>query len=143
MLYVISMENDPKLAYRGGQTSIVHLEADLHETVAWADCHQRRWAFTLSNAAAYYSEDRCDLAQLDEIDWAAVQAKYWSPRLMPDGSPRFMNGKQAEFLLECSFPWELVRRVGVRSRNTWERACAAEQVAAHRPSVKILPEWYY
>ena len=34
MLYVISMANHPELSYRGGQGPIVHLEADLHETVA-------------------------------------------------------------------------------------------------------------
>lgn len=37
----------------------------------------RLWAFTLSNAGARYFEDRCDLAQLDEVDWTAVQARNW------------------------------------------------------------------
>ena len=134
MLYLIHMANHPKLAYRSGQNPIVHLEADLRETVAWANGKGRRWAFTLSNAAAGYSEDRCDLAQLDEIDWDAVGAKYWNTR---------MEGKQAEFLVERSFPWALVRRVGVRSRGTWRRASAATQSADHRPSVQILPQWYY
>lgn len=30
MLYVLHRGNDPDLAYRGGQSPIVHLEADLH-----------------------------------------------------------------------------------------------------------------
>ena len=69
MLYLIHMANHPDLAC--GQDPIVHLEADLNETVAWAECSQR--AFTLANAAASYSEDRRDLAQLEEID--AVHAR--------------------------------------------------------------------
>ena len=75
MLYVIHMANHRELAYRGGQGPIVHLEADLCETVAWADQQERKWAFTLSNAGSGYFEDRSDLAQLDEIDWEAVQAR--------------------------------------------------------------------
>ena len=71
MLYVLHMANSPELDYRGGQGPIVHLEADLHEAVAWADRNQRRWAFTLSNAGSGYFKDRCDLAELGEIDWEA------------------------------------------------------------------------
>jgi len=39
MLYLIHQANHPDLSYRGGQGSIIHLEADLHETVARADSH--------------------------------------------------------------------------------------------------------
>ena len=106
MLYVIHMANHRELAYRGGQGPIVHLEADLCETVAWADQQERKWAFTLSNAGSGYFEDRSDLAQLDEIDWEAVQARDWRDR---------KEEKQAEFLIERSFPWVVVRRVGVQS----------------------------
>lgn len=134
MLYLIHKANHPNLAYRGGQGPIVHLEADLRETVAWADRRGRRWAFTLSNAAAGYSEDRCDLAQLGEIDWDAVHAGDWRD---------CKEGKQAEFLIECSFPWALVRRIGVPSQGTWQRAGAAVQAADHCPPVEIVRKWYY
>lgn len=36
MLYIIYCANHPDLSYHGGQGPIVHLEADLHEAVAWA-----------------------------------------------------------------------------------------------------------
>ncbi|OPY88469.1 MAG: hypothetical protein A4E72_01335 [Syntrophus sp. PtaU1.Bin208] len=36
MLYLIYQGNHPDLDYRGGQGPIVHLEADLHASVAWA-----------------------------------------------------------------------------------------------------------
>ena len=134
MLYVIHKKNHPNLAYRGGQELIVHLEADLRETVAWAEGEGRRWAFTLSNAAAGYSEDRCDLAQLNEIDWDAVRTRDWAS---------CKDGKQAEFLIERSFPWMLVRRIGVRSQGTWRCASAAVQAGDHSPPVKIVRDWYY
>ena len=55
MLYLIYRRNE-ELTYKGGQEPIVHLEADLHATIAWAQQNARRWAFTLSNAGAYYFE---------------------------------------------------------------------------------------
>ncbi len=134
MLYLIHQANHPELAYHGGQDPIVHLEADLRQTVAWAEERGLRWAFTLSNAGAYYFEDRCDLARLDEIDWNAVQARDWR---------QCKEGKQAEFLVEQQFPWKLVSRIGVLSRDTFFQVRAALQAATHRPSVELKPDWYY
>ena len=47
MLYVIYQANHPELFYRGGQDPIIHLEADLRQTVEWAKLKNLRWAFTL------------------------------------------------------------------------------------------------
>lgn len=140
MLYLIHMANHPELAYRGGQNPIVHLEADLTHSTAWAEQNQRRWAFTLSNAGSGYFEDRCDLAQLGEIDWAAVQTNRWAGNNV---SRSVKEGKQAEFLVEQSFPWELVTRIGVRSQQYHGQVSTALQAAAHKPHVEIKPDWYY
>ncbi|GAA5504204.1 hypothetical protein Dxin01_03973 [Deinococcus xinjiangensis] len=67
MLFLIHQCN-PQVAFKGGQGPIVHLEADLHEVLAWATSKQVPWAFSLSNAAAYYVEFRTDVRQLHEID---------------------------------------------------------------------------
>ena len=134
MLYLIYRANHPGLDYRGGQGPIVHLEADLHDAVAWAEQHERRWAFTLSNAGSHYFQDRCDLTQLDEIDWDTVQARKWQGRT---------DGKQAEFLMERSFPWTLVERVGVHSVPVQRQAQAAMRAGGHRPAVELEREWYY
>ena len=134
MLFVIHRRNHPELEYRGGQEAIVHLEADLREVVAWAEQQERRWAFTSSNAGSSYFEDYCDLERLDEIDWDAVKAKSWS---------HCKEGKQAEFLMEHSLPWNLFRRVGVRSKKIRKQAFDAIRASAHQPAVKIKPGWYY
>ncbi|MFV2074324.1 MAG: DUF4433 domain-containing protein [Thermoanaerobaculales bacterium] len=134
MLFVIHQANHPGLDFRGGQGPIVHLEADLRQTVAWAQGHGRRWAFTLSNAGAFYFEDRCDLGQLGEIDWDAVQARDWR---------QSQEGKQAEFLIEKQFPWELVSRIGVLSQQVHIQVSGALQGASHKPQLKIMRDWYY
>lgn len=113
MLYLIHMANDPDLSYKGGQDPIVHVEADLRAVVSWAEEFGHRWAFTLSNAGSYYFEDRRSLDALGGIDWAAVEARKWSGRDVPSS---VKDGKQAEFLLECHFPWHLVTRIGTKSR---------------------------
>lgn len=134
MLYLIYQGNHSELSYRGGQGPIVHLEADLHAVVAWAVAQRRRWAFTLSNAGARYFEDRSDLGQLGEIDWDAVRATDWRS---------CKDGKQAEFLLELSFPWHLVERIGVQSRAVYAAVVDALPARGHKPPVEIRPEWYY
>ncbi len=140
MLYLIHQANHPELAYRGGEGPIVHLEADLQRTVEWADAQAKRWAFTLSNAGAYYFEDRADLAQLHEVDWDAVAATRWSGSGIP-GTVK--EGKQAEFLVEQSFPWHLVERIGVHSPASYQKTVDTLPTGVHRPTVEIRPDWYY
>ena len=134
MLYVIYKGNHPELTYRDGQPLIIHLEADLRRTVAWANARERQWVFTTGNAAAYLSEDYSNLRYLDKVNWGAVQATHWA------GS---QDGKQAEFLLEYSFPWELVERIGVRSRQAYNATLRAVRSVTHQPPVEVRREWYY
>ncbi len=133
MLYLIHRRN-AELEYQGGQAQIVHLEADLRETVAWANANNRRWAFSLSNAGSCYFEDRADLAKLHEIDWDAVQARMWN---------QCKEAKQSEFLLEESFPWGLVRRIGVSNNNVYGQVLNTLQQQEHKPTVEVKTDWYY
>ena len=135
MLYLIFRGSDPELAYRGGQAPIVHLEADLRQTVTRGDAARRRWAFTSSNAGSRYFEDYSDLSKLNKLDWDAIQASQWS------GDRK--GPKQAEFLVESSFPWSLVTRIGVQSDEVGNRALRAMHLSSHRPTVEIKPGWYY
>ena len=134
MLYVIRMANHSELSYYGGQGPIVHLEADLYEAVDWSDRTGLRWAFTLSNAGSSYFKDRCDLARLDEISWDAVTARCWRD---------CREEKQAEFLVENSFPWSLIRRVGVHSREVHGQVHNVISLADHQPGIEQRPDWYY
>jgi hypothetical protein len=134
MLYVIHQANHPELSYRGGQGLIVHLEANLGKAVEWAQKNALRWAFTLSNAGASYFEDRCELDQLSQIDWDAVQATNWR---------QCKEGKQAEFLIESRFPWQLVERIGACSLKVASQVRAILASAEHQPVVERQAGWYY
>lgn len=136
MLYLIHCANHPDLTYRGGQEPIVHLEADLHEVVEWAESKDRQWAFSLSNAGSYYVEICEGLDQLYQINWAAVAETDFR-------SSEVKEGKQAEFLVHGSFPWKLVRRIGVYSARIKAQAEEGLQGTTHRPPVEILRHWYY
>lgn len=134
MLYIIHQANHPELSYRGGQEPIVHLEADLHATVQWAQASGRRWAFTTSNAGSYYFEDFADLADLDKIDWTAVRARDWRA---------CKEGKQAEYLVERCFPWDLIERIGVFDAHHYRQVLNTLPAQGHRPRVELRREWYY
>lgn len=136
MLYVLHRGNHPSLDYRGGQTPLVHLEADLLSVVAWANRDGRRWAFSPSNAGAVYTSFYADLTQLDQVNWSAVDARDFR-------DPTIKEGKQAEFLLEGSFPWSLVTRIGVHTQAIKTKVVEALSSASHKPAVDILPDWYY
>ena len=136
MLYVIHCANHPELAYRGGQQPIVHLEADLHKVVQWAEANERQWAFSLSNAGAVYTQFRTGLDRLGDINWNAVAASDFR-------TADVKEAKQAEFLVLQSFPWHLVERIGIYSDGIATRVSAALQGAAHRPQLEVKRGWYY
>ena len=136
MLYLIYRRNHPELPYRGGQGPIVHLVADLRQTVEWAEGEGLRWAFTLSNAGAAYFEDRCRLDDLKDVDWQAVTATDWR-------DPRLKERKQAEFLVESRVPWQLVDFVGVSTEAVRHQVASILPRTGRRPSVEVRRNWYY
>lgn len=140
MLYLLHKGNREGVTYRGGQHQIVHLVADVPKTVAWADTEGLRWAFTLSNAGSGYFEDRSDLADLKEINWDAVNATTWSGTGV---SRDIKEGKQAEFLVEQRFPWQLIIGIGVFSQAQGEHVTRLTTALSHKPQIKVLRDWYY
>jgi hypothetical protein len=136
MLYVIHRANHRELIYRGGQNLIIHLEADLYRVVDWANANNVRWAFSRSNAGAYYTEFYFDLRDLNKLDWQAIQATDF-------GDPDIKEGKQAEFLVYGFFPFELVERIGVRTAQSDWKVRHVLGNAWHRPIVEVRSEWYF
>ena len=136
MLYVIHRRNHENLMFRGGQEPIVHLVANMRKTVRWAEGSRLRWAFTLSNAGAGYFEDRCTLDDLGDIDWDAVRARDWR-------DPTVKEHKQAEFLVENHFAWQLVSRIGVMNNAVRRQVAKALAKSGHQPTVEVKRDWYY
>ena len=136
MLYILYMSNHLDLTYRGGQRSIIHLQADMKAAVEWADSNGRRWSFTDRNAGARVAKFFNSLDNLDEISWAAVRATDFR-------NPVIKEGKQAEFLVHDSFPWELVERIGVHDVGIRTKVEEALDSAEHKPLVTVERAWYY
>jgi hypothetical protein len=70
------------------------------------------------------------------VNWPAVAALDFRPADVKEG-------KQAEFLVEDSFPWDLVERIGVLARGIGQQVADAMQGASHRPRIEIKRDWYY
>lgn len=136
MLFVIHRANHPELTFREGQGQIVHLEANVHKVIEWAEAHGQRWAFSLSNAGARYTEFRARIQDLDQLDWTAIRSTDFRDQQVKER-------KQAEFLLRERFPFELVERIGVASTAIHARAAAALADSDHRPAIEVRPEWYF
>jgi hypothetical protein len=111
-----------------------------HPELDWADQNEHRWAFTLSNARSGYAEFRDDLANLADVDWESVATNSWSGNGI---SSDVKENKQAEFLVENSFPWSLVTRIGVLSRKIYGEVHDVLAKTEHKPKVEIRPDWYY
>lgn len=136
MLFLIHCANHPEMKYTGGQAPILHLELDLQEVIQWADAQPQRWAFSLSNAGATYSEFRSRPDQFDQIDWPSVANTDFR-------SSTVKEGKQAEFLVADSVPWQLVRRIGALNPATQAQAMRNLGGVVHRPSVEVRRSWYF
>jgi hypothetical protein len=136
MLFILHKANHPEVDYREGQPPLIHLQADVHATVKWADRHGIRWAFSDTNAGAKYAKFYSKLDRLTEINWAAVQATDFRSRDV-------MERKQAEFLLFERFPFDLVERIGVYSSRTLKAVKLALQSASHEPVASVEPGWYF
>jgi hypothetical protein len=136
MLYLLYRGNHPELSYTGGQQPIVHLEADLHTVVQWAEASGRHWAFSTSNAGAYYTGFFKRLDQLDEINWVAVAARDFR-------NMTIREGKQAEFLLFDDYPWQLIERIGVINTQVAQQVTAILEQSGYQTSVSVQPTWYY
>ena len=136
MLYVIHCGNHPELTYRGGQGPIVHLSAPLDMVIDWAEREGRPWAFSFSNAGAYYTRFSARRSELDQLDWQAIGS-------IDFRAPEVKEAKQAELLVHEFFPVGLFDEVGVMDRTMQARAHAAFSAGSHCPLVRIRPDWYY
>ena len=134
MLYMMHMGNSPDITYQGGQDSIIHLEADLMSSIAWANSNGRRWVFTSSNAGSRYFQDTNDISNLSRLNWNAINARYWND---------VVEEKQAEFLCEHSFEWSLIERIGVSNQTVYQQVLNIISSSYHKPYVEVKNDWYY
>ena len=136
MLYILHKGKNSDLTYQDGQRPMVHLEADLHEVVNWANEQGRRWAFTSGNAGSRFFQSFRDSAHLDRLAWDLIPSDDFRP-------PDVKEAKQSEFLIFGSFPWTLVRTIGVIDERLVARVKEIVSVSDHHPDVVAKRTWYY
>lgn len=136
MLYVIHRSNHPELAYQDGQEPIIHLEADVHRVITWAQQEKVRWAISSINAGARYAVFWNDVAALHQLDWKAIQATDFR-------NPDVKERKQAEFLVHSLVPFRLFERIGVCTAAIQREARRILNAAGHQMSVDIRRDWYF
>ena len=134
MLYMIYKGNYPEIPYKGGQAPILHIVADFYRTIEWTNSNNKHWVFTPTNAAASYTEDFNDVNMLSKINWDIVHSNNWK---------KHREQKQAEFLIENSFPIELIEKIGVYSEEYAEKVQKILSQFNININIEVRPDWYY
>jgi hypothetical protein len=134
MLYTISRGNVPSCP--NGQTTVVHLVSTA-EAVSAAGLG---FAFTDGHAIVALSEYYDDLADLDQVDWPLMKARYWHDTL--DDMDR-KRRRQAEFLVHESMPWSLIDEIVVMSPSIEHEVNDWVNHAKQATQVRTDRSWYY
>ncbi|MGC8904935.1 type II toxin-antitoxin system toxin DNA ADP-ribosyl transferase DarT [Thermus sp.] len=118
--------------YQGGQGRILHLVSSAQK-VAKA---RLPFVFTDRHAAVQGVRFFHKLAHLKDLDWKAIQARYWA---------EVREKKQAEFLVKGLFPWGLIEEIGVinASVKAEVEAILARFPNLPHPPVRVRRNWYY
>lgn len=133
MLYTISRGN---VSCDGGQSSIVHLVS----TIQLVRKNAHAFVFSDGHGIMTLTDFYDDLGELDKVDWNVMQSRYWNDT--QEDNDR-MRRRQAEFLVQDYFPWDLVHEIGVMNNALRRRVEQVTQSLAHQPNVNVHQDWYY
>jgi ssDNA thymidine ADP-ribosyltransferase DarT-like protein len=101
-----------------------------------------RYVFSDGHGLAGFTSWYDDLAQLDQVDWSMVNARYWFDTV---DDPDRQRRKQAEFLVHRDCPWSCINELAVIDagmKAAVESILQRFSLQMHRP-VHIRPDWYY
>lgn len=132
MLYAIS--RGAVEGYTEGQKPVIYLRSTV-EAVVKAGL---RWVFTEGHADMLFTDFFDDLKDLEKVDWALMRARYWTDT---DEDPDRKRRRQAEFLVQNFFPWELVSYIGVYDLSIAQ--AVGEIIKGGSPEVGVQRGWYY
>jgi hypothetical protein len=120
--------------YVDGQRPIVYLRSTA-EAVRDAGLE---WVFTEGHAEIAFTDFFNDLANLNKVDWAVINGRYWNDT---NDFPDRKRKRQAEFLVKSFFPFNLVTHIGVYDQAIGEAAAGVLQ--GQGPGIEIQRGWYY
>ncbi|MCB1921418.1 MAG: DUF4433 domain-containing protein [Gammaproteobacteria bacterium] len=101
-----------------------------------------QFVFSNGHGLATFTSWHDNLAQLDQVDWGIVNAKYWSDT--PEDNDR-QRRKQAEFLIWQSLDWFLLHGITVLNATMKQRVQTILNQFPQRkqPRITIRSNWYY
>jgi hypothetical protein len=120
--------------YVDGQRPIIYLRSTA-EVVRDAGLE---WVFTEGHAEIAFTDFFNDLANLNKVDWAVINGRYWNDT---NDFPDRKRKRQAEFLVKSFFPFNLVTHIGVYDQAIGEAAAGVLQ--GQGPGIEIQRGWYY
>jgi len=132
MLYAIN--RGAVEGYTEGQKPVIYLRATVEAVVEG----HLSWVFTEGHADMLFTDFFDDLKDLAKVDWDLMKATYWNDT---DDDPDRKRRRQAEFLVQNFFPWELVSYIGVYDRSIAETV--GEIIKGGSPEVGVQRGWYY
>jgi hypothetical protein len=136
MLYTITRGNVPGV--RVYQRDIIYLVSSI-ERVVQEDC---TWCFTDGHAVEVLSHFYTEYADLNQVDWATIQSRYWRDTV---NDPDRKRKKQAEFLVHRFFPMAWIQEIGVFTPSSLTRVRdILEPFATYSAlNVAVHADWYY
>jgi hypothetical protein len=135
MLFTISRNNVP--GAHNTQPDIVHLVVDARAVVAAG----HRYVFTSGHAVIELSDFYDDLANLDQLDWDAINTSKWGSYY--DSTDETKRKKQSEFLVHQRVAWDMVKAIGVKGPACEAKVRTALSGVSYQPQVVVRPNWYY
>lgn len=128
MLYTINIGNTGRPA--GCQQTVVHLVSTVRFVLGLGVA----WAVADGNAGAMHTAFESSLEAIENLDWEAIEAKYWSDK---------RHQKQAELLVGDFFPWSGFHEIGCQNAEVAAQVQALLRTENHRPKVSVQTGWYY
>jgi hypothetical protein len=136
---LLNLKTGRVAGYNEGQAPLIYLTTTL-QRVRDAGCC---FVFSDGHGLARFTSWYDDLAQLDQVDWSLVTARFWADQ--PDDNDR-QRRKQAEFLVWRSLAWSLIASIGVFNQQMKVNVETVLGQYPHRqpqPTVEVRSEWYY
>lgn len=135
---LLNLKTGRVAGYNEGQAPLIYLTTTV-QRVKDAGC---QFVFSDGHGLATFTNWYEHLAQLDQLDWDLVGARYWADQ--PDDNDR-QRRKQAEFLVWQSLDWSLIEGIGVLNAQVKMNVEALLGQHPNRPypKVEVKSEWYY
>ena len=135
---MLQLKTGQVAGYNDGQDPLIYLVSHAQAV----DKSGTAFVFSDGHGIATFTDWFNDLKDLDKVDWAVVNLRYWTDTL--DDMDR-QRRKQAEFLIHKFCNWSLISEIVVISESTKAQVEAVlSGVSKHlRRPVGVRRDWYY